>query len=108
MQRNAAFVGLRRLAFQFRQPLWMRNMLSCRKSLKVSTDFACMLSDPRLKALAAAQQRSASTAVTGRERLHKRLYPCLINVFRCAPEWFLIVCLITEMFNFNALSVAIA
>ncbi|MFO6484007.1 hypothetical protein ACLBR5_07260 [Escherichia coli] len=39
------FVGLRRLAFQFRQPLWMRRPLSCTKSLKVSTDFACALSD---------------------------------------------------------------
>ncbi len=108
MLRNAAIVGLRRLAFQFRQPLRMRNHVSCTKSLKVSTDFACALSDSRLKALAAAQQRSASTAVTVKERLHKRFYPCLINVFRCATKRFLIVCLITEMFNFDALPGAIA
>ncbi len=103
MQRNAAIRRPARLAFQFRQPLWMRNHAVLHKSLKVSTDFACALSDSSAKGLAAAQQRSASTAVTVKRAASKRFYPCLINVFRCATRTVPVVCLITEMFNFNAL-----
>ncbi|XNM76650.1 hypothetical protein ACLK19_20390 [Escherichia coli] len=44
----------RRLAFQFRQPLWMHNHAVLHKITKSKYDFACALVIPRLKALAAA------------------------------------------------------